>query len=204
MIENSFKNAVIKGIIDCPGHSAPLMAVEFENEMFLTAAPEGVREGDKISIGKPETFKAGDIAYLKDIPIGASIFNIESKPGDGGKFVRASGGFAKIMAKNGDSVTVRLPSKKLKEFNAKCRATVGRIAGSGRTEKPFLKAGAVYHKMKSKGKLYPRTSGVSMNAVDHPFGGSSSSVKGRPTIAPRNAPPGRKVGKLRPRRTGKR
>ena len=57
--------------------------------------------------------------------------------------------------------------------------------------------------MKARNKLYPRVSGVAMNAVDHPFGGSQSSHKGRPTQSPRSAPPGRKVGKIAPRRTGK-
>ena len=58
--------------------------------------------------------------------------------------------------------------------------------------------------MQARNKLYPRTSAVSMNAVDHPFGSGRGSHAGNPTIAPRFAPPGRKVGKLRPRRTGKR
>ena len=57
--------------------------------------------------------------------------------------------------------------------------------------------------MKARNRLYPSVSGTSMNAVDHPFGGTSSHHKGKPTIAPKHAPPGRKVGKLKPRRTGK-
>ena len=65
-----------------------------------------------------------------------------------------------------------------------------------------MKAGRKYHYMKARNKLYPRVCGISMNAVDHPHGTSRSSKKGHPTIAPRNAPPGRKVGKIRPRRTG--
>jgi len=57
--------------------------------------------------------------------------------------------------------------------------------------------------MRARNKLYPTVSGVSMNAVSHPFGGTSSHLKGRPTQAPRNAPPGRKVGKIAPKRTGR-
>ena len=57
--------------------------------------------------------------------------------------------------------------------------------------------------MRAKNKLYPKVCGVSMNAVDHPFGGSSSHHKGKPTQSSRNAPPGRKVGKIAPRRTGR-
>ena len=95
-----------------------------------------------------------------------------------------------------------LPSKKEKSFSPQCRATLGVIAGQGRKEKPFLKAGTRHYYMKARNKLYPRVKGQSMNAVDHPHGTSRSSKKGQPTIADRNAPPGAKVGKIRPRRTG--
>ena len=94
-------------------------------------------------------------------------------------------------------------NKKEKKFNVNCRATIGKAAGSGRLDKPILKAGKQYHIKKSKSKLWPRTSAVKMNAIDHPFGsGRGKRVKSK--IAKRNAPPGRKVGLLRPRRTGKR
>ena len=80
---------------------------------------------------------------------------------------------------------------------------IGTIAGGGRTEKPFLKAGTRHFRMKAKNKFYPIVSGISMNAVAHPFGGKGSHTKGRPTQASRNAPPGRKVGSIAPRRTGR-
>ena len=73
----------------------------------------------------------------------------------------------------------------------------------GGKDKPFLKAGTRYYYMKARNKLYPQISGQAVNAVDHPYGTSRSSKKGFPTIAPKNAPPGRKVGKIRPRRTGR-
>ena len=107
------------------------------------------------------------------------------------------------MAKTASKIIIKLPSRKEKAFHPDCKAAIGIIAGGGRTEKPFLKAGTMYHKMRAKNKLYPSVSGTSMNAVDHPFGGTTSSHKGKPTVAPKHAPPGRKVGKLRPRRTGK-
>ncbi len=197
--------AVVKDIIDCPGHTAPLVKLKLQNKQdVLVIGAEGMFVGQQVKLGAKSDFNPGDIAALVDIPVGMMVYNLESKPGDGGKFVRASGGFARIISKSNEWVMVRLPSKTVRKFHPKCRATIGRAAGSGRTEKPFYKAGRKYHKIKATGGLYPRVSGVSMNAVDHPFGGSSSSTKGRATIAPRNAPPGRKVGKLRPRRTGKR
>jgi large subunit ribosomal protein L2 len=191
-------------LIHCQGHSAPLAQIEYENgNRILMQAPEGVRVGDKVEMGDNAGVKRGNVMPLRNIPAGMAIYNIESFPGDGGKFVRSSGGFAKIITKIQNMIIVEMPSAKRRNFLPECRATIGVIAGGGRKEKPFLKAGKKYYAMKAKNKLWPIVSGVSMNAVDHPFGGSSSSVKGGPTQASRNAPPGRKVGKIAPKRTGK-
>ena len=190
-------------IINCPGHTAPLAHIKYNNgEEIITIASEGIKVGEIVSCGNG-FIQPGNIMELKDIPEGAAIFNIESQPGDGGKFVRASGCFAKIVSKFKDKIVVLLPSNKQREFKLHCRASIGIIAGGGRKEKPFYKAGNKYKAMKARNKNYPRVSGVSMNAVDHPFGGSSSHSKGRPTQASRNAPPGRKVGMIAPRRTGR-
>src|SRR3989344_1682857 len=188
--------------IKCRGHSSPLAKIQYDSgeETYVIAA-EGMRTGDTVNIGSVEP-KNGNTLHLKDIPIGAALFNIEGRPGDGGKFVRSSGCFARLLSKKDNDVVIMLPSKKEKTFHAECRATVGMIAGAGRKEKPFLTAGRKYHYVKARNKLWPKVSGQSMNAVDHPFGTSRSSKKGQPTIADKNAPPGAKVGKIRPRRTG--
>lgn len=189
--------------VDCAGHSAPLAKVVYnDGEECLVVAVEGLRVGDIVSSGIVSEM-SGSTMGLKNIPEGTMVCNIELQPGDGGKFVRAGGTFAKIVAKTPEGVVVRLPSKKEKIFYPECRATIGVVAGGGRVEKPFLTAGKRYFAMKAKNKLWPQVAGLSMNAVDHPFGGSRNK-KGKPTIAPRNAPPGRKVGKLHPRRTGRR
>jgi len=169
----------------------------------LAFAPEKIKVGDEITIGAND-LKAGNVLRLKDVPEGTLVHNLELKPGDGGKLVRSSGSFAKVIAKTETAVRVKLPSNKEKLFLPQCRAAIGIIAGGGRLEKPFLKAGTKFYKMRAKNKLYPKVCGISMNAVDHPFGGCHSTHKGRPTLSPRSAPPGRKVGKIAPRRTGKR
>ena len=203
--ESKTLSAHITDILHSSGHSAPLMELEYNNgEVGLVQAPEGVRVGDKVEIGENVELKPGNILPLKSIPEGTSIYNIESKPGDGGKFVRASGAFAKIVTKMDSGVVIELPSSKRRTFLPECKAVIGVIAGSGRTEKPFLKAGKRFYAMKAKNKLWPLVSGTSMNSVNHPFGGSSSHAKGRPTQSSRNAPPGRKVGKIAPKRTGRR
>jgi large subunit ribosomal protein L2 len=190
--------------IHCQGHSAPLAQIKYENgDMVLVQAPEGVKVGDEVKMGNNIEVKKGNIMPLRNIPEGIAIYNIESFPGDGGKFVRASGGFAKIITKMQNKIVVELPSSKRRLFLPDCRATIGIIAGSGRKEKPFLKAGTRYYAMKAKNKLWPQVSGTSMNAVDHPFGGHSSCRHNKSSSTPRNAPPGRKVGSLAPKRTGK-
>ncbi len=190
-------------LVHCSGHSTPLMEVSYlTGDKKLAFAPEGIRVGDEVSIGSKE-LKIGNVIALKNIPEGTLIHNIELKPLDGGKLVRTSGSSARIVAKNEKGIRVKLPSKKEKLFLPECRAAIGVLSGAGRTDKPFLKAGTRYKKMRVRNKLYPKVCGISMNAVDHPFGGSCSHIKGRPTLSPRNAPPGRKVGKIAPRRTGR-
>ena len=166
-------------------------------------APNGLKVGDTIISGEDALIAPGNRTSLKRIPVGTFIHNIEIHVGDGGKMVRSSGVFARIIAKTEQGVQIKLPSKKEKILNPACRAAIGVVAGSGRPEKPFMKAGTRFHRMAARNKLYPRVCGISMNAVDHPFGGKGSHTKGRPTQSPRNAPPGRKVGKIAPRRTGR-
>ena len=112
--------------------------------------------------------------------------------------------FARVVARTPSRVIVQLPSKKQKSFNPECRASIGIVAGGGRTEKPLLKAGTRYYKMKAKNKLWPKVSGASMNAVDHPFGCTRSLRKSKSRPISKNAPPGRKVGMVGARRTGRR
>jgi len=199
MLNMEGKAKVIR-LIDSPCHTAPLAKIMINNSIFYNPAYKNMIEGQEIDIGKAG--KEGDIAKLKDIPAGMRVFNIEARPGDGGKFVRTSGISALISKRVGDKVSVLMPSKKEIWFNEKCRATLGVIAGGGRKDKPFVKAGNKWYAMKSRNKLWPRTSAVKMNAVDHPFGsGRGKRIKSK--IAKRNAPPGRRVGLIRPRRTGR-
>ncbi len=191
-------------LVTSAGHSAPIAMVRYDREEALMIAPHNMRQGDLIQSGTEAEAKDGNTLPLGKMEEGTLIYNIESNPGDGGKFCRSSGTAARILSKSADKVIVMLPSKKQKEFNPKCRATIGIVAGSGRKEKPLLKAGNAHYKWKAKNKLYPRVAALAMNAVDHPFGGTRSSKKGKVTIARRNAPPGAKVGLLRPRRTGRR
>lgn len=183
-------------------YSAPIAKIELNGRIFYNIAAKGLYEGQQISIGKGKV-AVGNILPLASIPIGTQIFGIETKPGNGPKLIRSSGIAARIMKKDPKGIRVLLPSKKEKLFAPIARATVGVIAAAGRGEKPILKAGKKVHMINAKsGKIYPRTSAVKMNVIDHPFGsGRGKRIKSK--IAKRWAPPGQKVGLLRPKKTGK-
>ncbi len=188
-------------LLDSAAHSAPLAKIAWEKGSFYIPAYKGMVEGEKINFEDKE-IKNGNILRLSDIPVKTQIYCIESRPGDGGKFIKTGGSSATVKRVVGNNVFVLMPSKKEKKFNSKCRAIIGVAAGHGRLDKPIIKAGKQYHIKKAKSKLWPRTSAVKMNAIDHPFG-SGRAKNPKSKIAKRNAPPGRKVGLLRPRRTGK-
>ena len=196
-LEGEYK--VIK-LISSPGHSAPIAKLmNKEGKIFYNIAAKNLYVGQIITFGG---LKNGDIVNLGDVKNGNFVFNIEHCKGDGGKFVRSAGNKALVVGREKDMVKVLMPSKKEKKFNVDCRVTVGISAGGGRLDKPVLKAGKKHHIMKSKSKLWPRTSAVAMNAIDHPFGsGRGKRVKSK--IAKRNASPGKKVGLIRPKRTGR-
>jgi len=192
---------VIK-LLNSAGHTAPLAKIKYEKELFYIPAFKGMIEGQKIRFNSKEIAQ-GNIQKLKDIPLKTQIYNLESRPGDGGVFIKTAGSSVLINKKVGKDVFVIMPSKKERKFNENCRAIIGVVAGAGRLDKPVIKAGKKHHIKKSKSKLWPRTSAVKVNAIDHPFG-SGRGKNPKSKIAKRNAPPGRKVGLLRPKRTGKR
>ena len=189
-------------LFNSPGHTAPLAKIKYDKGIFYMLAFKGMIEGQKISFEGKE-IKEGNIMELKDIPLKTQVYHIESRPRDGGVFIRTAGNGAIIKRISEEGIFVTMPSKKDKKFNPKCRATIGKIAGAGRKEKPIIRAGKKHYMKKAKNKLWPRTSAVKMNAIDHPFG-SGRGKNPKSKIAKRNAPPGRRVGLIRPKRTGRR
>ncbi len=99
--------------------------------------------------------------------------------------------------------SIKLPSGSKKIVPSGCRAMIGQVAGGGRTEKPMLKAGNAYHKYKVKRNSWPKVRGVAMNPVEHPHGGGNHQHIGHASTVRRDAPPGKKVGLIAARRTGR-
>jgi large subunit ribosomal protein L2 len=130
------------------------------------------------------------------------VCNIELQPGDGGKIARSSGAYATVVGHTPQGTIIKLPSKKKKYIADNCKATIGVVSGAGRTDKPMLKAGSMFHLMKAKGHKYPRTRGRAMGAYVHPYGSSKRSAR-RGTTTSHGAPPGQKVGLIAARGAGR-
>ncbi|UCG45158.1 MAG: 50S ribosomal protein L2 [Candidatus Bathyarchaeota archaeon] len=194
----------IVGILHEPGRGSPIASVRLEtSETYYTVIPEGIHEGQSIQIGAKAQVSIGNVLPLSSIPAGTMICNIELSPNDGGKLSRSSGSYATVVAHTPEGTMLKLPSGKTRYVNDLCRATIGVISGAGRLEKPFLKAGAKRYWMRAKGHLYPRTRGVAMIAAVHPYGSGRRGARKVTTVS-RRAPPGKKVGLIAARSTGKR
>ncbi len=192
-------------IVNSIGHDAPLMIIKYgAGEIALLPAALGLRKGDAVFSGNDAPKMPGNITKIDNIPSGYPIFALEKNPSNGPKFIRTSGGAARVVGKEGGKVIIKMPSGQLISLNPNCRAVVGIVAGGGRTEKPWVKGGKHNTARAARNKLHPITSGVAKNAVDHPFGGTHRRSLGIPTSTRRGTPPGRKVGLLWPKRTGKR
>lgn len=201
--EKKMTAEIIEFLHDATKSGALARVMLEDDSSALIVAAEGTYEGQRIEIGKNAGINVGNVLPLGDCPEGAPVFNIEITPGDGGKIARASGSYALILSKEKNNVTIKARSGKIISFDARCRATIGMACGGGRTEKPLVKAGAKYHKMRVKKKFWPIVRGVAMNVIDHPFGGLQHHP-GKSKSTSRNAPPGRKVGAIASSRTGRR
>ncbi len=186
------------------GRGTPLAKIEYEDKKrVLWLPPEGVFLGDSFQIGPKTEITVGNTLEVQNIPEGTLIYNIEILPGDGGKLCRASGTTATLMTRAEKGVQILFPSGKRKIIHPKSRASIGVVAGGGKTTRPYLKAGNKYHQMRCKATNWPVITASGMNACSHPFGGGRKKTPGRPTTTSRNAPPGRKVGMIAARQSGR-
>ena len=186
-----------------PGRTAPIAEIVGKDKKYTMIAHDGMFVGQEIKVGQGAENDVGNTVYLGSIPEGTKIYNLELRPGDGGKMVRAAGEGATI-ASHGDKTTVKLPSRRFISLNKMCRATIGTVAAGGRKDKPKAKASKNFYAAKARNKIWPKVRGVAMNAVDHPHGSGRKQTVGVSSSISRTAPPGRKVGNIAPKRTGKR
>ncbi len=189
-------NGTVVAIAPAPGRTAPVAEIAAPDGSRLTIlAPAGIATGDSVSLGEGRVDR-GSILPLAKIPDGTLVSNLEVKPFDGGRLVRAAGTSALVVAHAGNDVTVQLPSGRFKQFLATCRAQVGAVAGGGRSERPIIKAGKKVWATRSLARAAFKVRGVAMNPVNHPFGGGAHQHVGRPSTVKSGTWPGAKVGRF--------
>ncbi len=194
----------VVAIQQAPGRSAPVATVRLAQGLeYQILAPAGVATGDGVAINSGRVDR-GSILPLGSIPDGTLVSNVEVKPFDGGRLVRAAGTGALVVAHTGREVTVQLPSGAFRSLLATCRAQVGTIAGGGRTERPLIRAGKKVLAFRTLARAPFKVRGVAMNPVSHPHGGGAHQHVGRPSTVSSGTWPGAKVGRFSRSRRRKR
>ena len=164
-----------------PNRSANIALIHYEDgEKRYILHPRGLGQGDSIVAGKGVDIRTGNCLPLAEVPLGTMVHNIELKLGKGGQIVRSAGAGAQVVAKEGDYVTLRLPSTEVRMVRKECFATIGQIGNVDHNLQDLGKAGA----MRWRGRR-PKVRGVAMNPVDHPLGGGEGKTSGgRPPVSP--------------------
>ncbi|MGC8661307.1 MAG: 50S ribosomal protein L2 [Nitrososphaeria archaeon] len=193
----------VRNIIHESGRLAPLMVVYGQGNTYYLPAVKGLEEGRKIYIGPDAPVNDGNIIPIGNLPEGSLVYNIEKVLNDGGKYVKSAGDYAIIMGHESGWTSIKMPSGKKIMLPSTVRATVGIVAGGGVNEKPILKAAMHKATMRARGRKYPRVRGIAMSAVYHPHGGGRHQHPGKATTVSRLTPPGRKVGNIAARKTGR-
>ena len=175
------KDGIVANVIAIeydPNRSANIALLEYEDgERTYIIAPLGLKVGNKVVSGEGADIKPGNALFIKDIPVGTLIHNIELMPGRGAQLVRSAGNSAQLMAKEGAYAQVRLPSGEVRMVSVKCKATIGEVGNQDHENISIGKAGRKRHM-----GFRPTVRGVVMNPNDHPHGGGEGkSPIGRPS-----------------------
>ena len=168
-----------------PNRSANIALLNYrDGEKRYVIAAQGLKVGEDLNSGNNAEIKPGNSLFLRDIPLGTLIHNIELKVGHGGQIARSAGNYAQLMAKEGRYAQVKLPSGEVRMIPIECRATIGQVGNIGHASITIGKAG----RNRWKGKR-PHVRGVAMNPVDHPHGGGEGkSSGGRHPVTPWGVP----------------
>ncbi|MCC6933201.1 MAG: 50S ribosomal protein L2 [Deltaproteobacteria bacterium] len=165
---------VIASIEYDPIRTARIALVNYsDGEKRYILAPAGLAVGQKVLSGENAEPRVGNALFLRDIPVGEMVHNIELHPGNGGQLVRGAGVGAQLMAKDGKYALLRLPSGEQRKILLACLATIGVIGNSDHANKSLGKAGVT----RWLGRR-PKVRGVAMNPVDHPHGGGEGKTSG--------------------------
>ena len=168
----------VKEIEYDPNRSARIALVEYpDGELRYILHPKGLGVGDTVMSGPGSDVRTGNTLPLAEMPLGTTVHNVELKIGKGGQMCRSAGMGAQVVAKEGEYVTLRMPSTEMRLIHMKCLATIGTVGNEEHELKSLGKAGA----SRWMGRR-PKVRGEVMNPVDHPHGGRTRG--GRNVVSP--------------------
>jgi large subunit ribosomal protein L2 len=179
-----------------PNRSARIALLHYaDGDKRYILAPVDLQVNDRVEAGPKADIKPGNSLPLRHMPLGTQVHNIELRLGKGGQIVRSAGGYAQLMAKEGNYALLKLPSGEVRKVLLDCRATVGQVGNVQHENVSYGKAG----RKRWHGKR-PHTRGVAMNPIDHPMGGGEGkSSGGRHPCSPWGVPTkGHKTRKKKP------
>ncbi|MGM0612519.1 MAG: 50S ribosomal protein L2 [Bacteroidota bacterium] len=166
--------ATVKTIEYDPNRTANIALVSYsDGEKRYIIAPQGLQVGQNVMAGSDAKPEIGNTLYLRDVPYGTVIHNIELKPGQGAKMTRSAGAYAQLMSRDGKYAVVKLPSGESRMVLQTCKATIGMVSNQDHELEVSGKAG----RSRWQGRR-PRTNAVRMNPVDHPMGGGEGRASG--------------------------
>jgi large subunit ribosomal protein L2 len=167
-----------------PNRSANIALVKYaDGDKRYIIAPKDLKEGAGIMSGPDASIEIGNALPLENIPLGFTVHNIELTLGRGGQMARSAGSGALIAAKEGDYVTLKLPSGEMRMVFKKCYATIGVVGNEDHMNTQLGKAGR-----KRWLGVRPTVRGMAMNPVDHPHGGGEGKNKGINPVTPWGQP----------------
>jgi len=153
-----------------PNRSAYIALLQYaDGAKSYILAPLGLTVGQTVTNGAKSEIKVGNCMPMENMPVGTVIHNIEMQPGSGGQMVRSAGESARLVAKEGDRATLKLPSGEMRMVSIKCRATIGQVGNVDHELVKWGKAGNTRYR-----GIRPTVRGSAMNPVDHPHGGGES------------------------------
>jgi large subunit ribosomal protein L2 len=168
-----------------PNRSAHLALILYaDGERRYIIAPKNVSTGDEIQSGQQAPIKPGNALPIRNIPVGTLVHCIELKPGKGAQMVRAAGGSAQMVAREGAYASLRMRSGEMRKVHVDCRATIGEVGHNEHNLRKLGKAGATRWR-----GVRPTVRGVAMNPIDHPHGGGEGRTSGgRHPVSPWGTP----------------
>ncbi len=156
-----------------PNRSCFIALVQYvDGEKRYMLAPQGIKIGAIVESGQSVEPAVGNCMPMRNIPVGLNIHNIEMNPGQGGRLVRAAGGTARLMAREGDWAVIQLPSGEMRRVRSDCRATIGQLGNLDHQNVSLGKAGKTRHRGRK-----PHIRAMVTNPVDHPMGGGEKRTK---------------------------